>query len=532
MIVHHFAGNPLNRSLLPKDDDSFVAILKSADTRVLLVVTEKNTKRIVCSNTTSSDGNKISLVYFTVSDVMRVRDVTTVEDLIASTLLVALGQRREESTADPGEEWTEKDRIKGKPKWIIAADLSEGVEKLLPLLPPLPRNPDANEEARGCISWSYSAETGRTLLVARLQPFGELAIVGQALAMAAWHNSNVYDGKLGLPTYPIECGMKRRCSPTSHKVYPRIDPAAISLVISPDQKQFLLGRMRSMPPNFYSCLSGYIEPCESVAEAVTREVHEESGIFVHRVSLIDSQPWPIGRGGSCELMLGCIAYARTWEIIITEEEVADVRWFSLEDARRLVAESLNQEGLPLDTRSQQNKVFIPGPYALAHHLIKKFIELHEAGLLLGNSSDMDGEDSRLSPGDDKLSTTYRNIASTSSCFSSPVPSRSSAGSLFSPMIKPSSGASAPEPQSGHRNEVPKTFSNSNIEEQPSKSARRGLVSIKPTMPDSPSPSHISPGPVSEKAHASREVAYWKAVAAVSAIVSLVSFSLHIATKVK
>jgi NAD+ diphosphatase len=535
MIAHHFAGNPLNRSILPKDDDSFVAILKNAHTKVLLVVTEKNAKRIVCANTTSSAGNQISLGYFTVADLMRVRDVTSVEDLIASTLLIALGQRKE-GDADHQEGSAEEGKTATKPGWIIAADLPEGVEKVLPLLPPLPDIVPAQEASRACISWSYSAETGRTLLVARLQPLGELAIAGQALAMTAWHNSNLYDGKLGLPTYSIECGMKRRCSPTSSKVYPRIDPAAISLVISPDQQKFLLGRMRSMPPNFYSCLSGYIEPCESVAEAVTREVLEESGVFVDRVELIDSQPWPIGRGGSCELMLGCIAYARTWEIVITEEEVADVKWFSLEDARRLVAESLSQEGLPLDARSQQNKVFIPGPYALAHHLIKKFIELHEAGLLETNAGEFSDEDAQgSSPVDDEHSAASHKRAY-SSLYSSPAPSRSKAGSLFSPAVKTSAVASSQEPT----NPVENSKASGNVEEQSSKSTGHGGASSRASLHSKPvkvksdasTPSRSGSGEERERPPASREVGYWKAVAAVSAIVSLVSFSLHLASKVK
>ena len=90
---------------------------------------------------------------------------------------------------------------------------------------------------------------------------GSVAIAGQALAMVSWHDRSLFDSQTGSKTGPIECGWKRRSllNPEGPKLYPRIDPVMIACVISPDGSQCLLGNMKNMARNFFSCLSGFIE---------------------------------------------------------------------------------------------------------------------------------------------------------------------------------------------------------------------------------------------------------------------------------
>ncbi|KIZ06626.1 hypothetical protein MNEG_1328 [Monoraphidium neglectum] len=144
------------------------------------------------------------------------------------------------------------------------------------------------------------------------------AIAGQAVALSQWHQ----------PTVPFEAGTRRRCSgPGAHKLYPRTDPVVIMLVESPDGTRALLGRSAKSTPGMYTCLSGFIDQCEGIEEAVRREVMEEARIAVSEVQILGTQPWPIGRYGSCELMIGCVAKAQSYEVLLNTSEMEDVQWY-------------------------------------------------------------------------------------------------------------------------------------------------------------------------------------------------------------
>ena len=153
----------------------------------------------------------------------------------------------------------------------------------------------------------------------------EGALLALARAIMFWHARHRYCGLCGSPTRSEEAGHMRRCTnPACNTMhFPRTDPAVIMLVTDGDRA--LLGRNKNFPlPGMYSTLAGFVEPGESLEDAVAREVREESGIEVAAVHYHSSQPWPF----PANIMLGFHAEARTTEITIDYGELEDARWFT------------------------------------------------------------------------------------------------------------------------------------------------------------------------------------------------------------
>jgi NAD+ diphosphatase len=150
----------------------------------------------------------------------------------------------------------------------------------------------------------------------------EAALLAHARAMMYWHARHRFCGVCGSPTKSEEAGHMRRCTaPTCNAMhFPRTDPAVIMLVTHGDDA--LLGRSRHFPPGMYSTLAGFVEPGESLEDAVAREVREESGIVVGAVHYHSSQPWPF----PANIMLGFYAEALSREITIDFGELEDARW--------------------------------------------------------------------------------------------------------------------------------------------------------------------------------------------------------------
>jgi len=150
----------------------------------------------------------------------------------------------------------------------------------------------------------------------------EAALLAHARAMLYWHARHRFCGVCGRPTRSEEAGYIRRCTdPTCNSMhFPRTDPAVIMLVTHGDSA--LVGRSRHFPPGMYSTLAGFLEPGESLEDAVAREVREESGIEVGAVDYHSSQPWPF----PANIMLGFHARALTTEITVDYGELEDARW--------------------------------------------------------------------------------------------------------------------------------------------------------------------------------------------------------------
>jgi NAD+ diphosphatase len=151
----------------------------------------------------------------------------------------------------------------------------------------------------------------------------EGSLLAYARGIAYWHSRHRCCGVCGSPTRSEEAGHVRRCTNPACNAqhFPRTDPAVIMLVH--DGERCLLGRQRIWPAGMHSTLAGFVEPGESLEEAVAREVFEETGILVDEVAYHSSQPWPF----PASIMLGFHARARNTEIRVDQSELQDARWF-------------------------------------------------------------------------------------------------------------------------------------------------------------------------------------------------------------
>jgi NAD+ diphosphatase len=189
--------------------------------------------------------------------------------------------------------------------------------------------------------------------LAALLPAPESALLAYARGLSLWRSRQRFCGICGYPTQPTRAGHCLQCTHprTPHDFFPRIDPAIIVLVTHADQA--LLGRQASWPPGRYSTIAGFVEPGESLEDAVAREVLEETGVGVDEVRYQSSQPWPF----PASLMLGFRATAGARRDIQRGSELEDAQWFARADLKA-------------------GKVLLPPPQAIAHRLIGAW--LHES----------------------------------------------------------------------------------------------------------------------------------------------------------
>jgi NAD+ diphosphatase len=158
-------------------------------------------------------------------------------------------------------------------------------------------------------------------------PGDEAGLLAYARALLLWHRSHRFCAQCGTPTVAREGGHTRGCTnpDCGAQQFPRLDPAIIVLVAHGDR--CLLGRQPSWPAGVYSTIAGFVEPGESLEDAVRREVAEETGVRVGRASYHSSQPWPF----PSSIMLGFTAEAISEDIALTDSELEDARWFTREE---------------------------------------------------------------------------------------------------------------------------------------------------------------------------------------------------------
>jgi NAD+ diphosphatase len=187
---------------------------------------------------------------------------------------------------------------------------------------------------------------------ASLVPVCDVAILGQAKALIDWHQRHGFCPRCGARTAVMDGGYRRLCESCGAEHFPRTDPVVIMLAL--DGERCLVGRGVHFPANTFSALAGFIEPGETIEEAVRREIFEEAGIRTGRVTYHATQPWPF----PSSLMIGCFAQALDRDFQLDENELAEARWLDRTTARALLA------GESIDG------IRIPPPIAIAHHLLK------------------------------------------------------------------------------------------------------------------------------------------------------------------
>ncbi len=183
-------------------------------------------------------------------------------------------------------------------------------------------------------------------------PADDAGLLAYARALSIWRSRQRFCGICGAPTFPDRAGHLIRCSNDrcGHEFFPRIDPAIIVLVT--DGEHALLGRQAGWPPGRYSTIAGFVEPGESLEDAVAREVLEETGVQILNTRYDSSQPWPF----PSSLMVGFQATARPGSAIRVGEELEDAQWFTRNQVR--------SEGIPL----------VPPSHSISFRLISAWLE--------------------------------------------------------------------------------------------------------------------------------------------------------------
>jgi NAD+ diphosphatase len=184
----------------------------------------------------------------------------------------------------------------------------------------------------------------------------DAGLVAYATAIVTWHRAHTHCARCGAPTVMAEAGHVRSCPNCGATHHPRTDPVVIMLVHDPDGDRVLLGRQARWPEGRFSALAGFVEPGESLEDAVAREVMEESGVEVADLRYRSSQPWPF----PASLMIGFHARYTGGDARAADRELEAVRWFTREELRAVV------EG--------RTEFHVPPPAAIARRLIDEWLE--------------------------------------------------------------------------------------------------------------------------------------------------------------
>jgi NAD+ diphosphatase len=270
-----YSANPLDRAHERREDGAWIAAaLRHPDTLYVPVWRARNLMRGV-------EEGKPEAVYITAG--------------AAEALHMAGGP------------WTFLGILEGKP--VFAIDVSH-VDDPLPLL------------AAGVTTFADLRSVG-SALGARDAP-----VLAHARGMMHWRVKHRFCGVCGAPCEPKSAGHMMQCTACNTQHFPRTDPAVIMLVHRGDR--ILLGHSQRFPrARMYSTLAGFLEPGETLEEAVRREVHEEAGIVIGHVQYHSSQPWPF----PSNIMLGFYGEALSEAITIQADELLDVRWFTRAEIR-------------------------------------------------------------------------------------------------------------------------------------------------------------------------------------------------------
>ena len=196
----------------------------------------------------------------------------------------------------------------------------------------------------------------RSIAVQGLVEADHLPPLAEGKALLNWHLRHRFCPNSGAATNVVDGGWRRDCPACRSQHFPRTDPVAIMLPVAAER--CVLGRSHRFQPGMWSCLAGFIEPGETIEDAVRRETREEAGIVCGRVTYFASQPWPF----PTSLMIGCHAEALSRDIVIDHAELDDARWFDREEVASML------QG------SHPGGLTTPPTVAIAYHIIRAWVE--------------------------------------------------------------------------------------------------------------------------------------------------------------
>jgi NAD+ diphosphatase len=237
----------------------------------------------------------------------------------------------------------------GEPAEVVFIGLLDGAARFALALPPAAT---AMLQARPDIELIDL----RTMAMRGLVASDDLCALAEGKALIGWHARHRFCPNCGAVTRAVEGGWRRDCPSCRVLHFPRTDPVVIMLAGAGER--CVLGRSHRFQSGMWSCLAGFVEPGETVEEAVRRETREEAGIICGRVAYFASQPWPF----PMSLMIGCTAQARSREIVVDRTELDDARWFDRDEVASMLL-GRHPAGLTA-----------PLPHAIAHHLLRAWVE--------------------------------------------------------------------------------------------------------------------------------------------------------------
>ena len=192
-----------------------------------------------------------------------------------------------------------------------------GISKGIPLFAADLTSLDTHPAVQQITEWGEFVDL--RAIASALDPV-DASIAATAKALLSWHSTHPFCARCGAPTRLEHGGWRRACRTCGGTHFPRTDPVVIMLIVRSDE--VLLGRQSTWPSGIYSLLAGFMEPGETMEDAVRRETREESGIEVGRVGYIGCQPWPY----PSNLMLGCVGLAGSRDITVDTDELENAQW--------------------------------------------------------------------------------------------------------------------------------------------------------------------------------------------------------------
>ncbi|KAF1813601.1 hypothetical protein P152DRAFT_456984 [Eremomyces bilateralis CBS 781.70] len=378
-VANYFAGSPLNRVSFLRTDHAFLSTALNHPSTTFLVLNNFNALVTAPKELAYVKYDAVKAILggdpFVKSEAELLKEYNSTTYL-PQVVFLGLDPRREDGIDHKG-------GYKGAPVFAIditpKSTLKDAAEKLV-----------QEFEGKG-----YSFPKDR---VQMSFPAHEAAIYAEARHVMDWNARNPFCAQCGQPTLSINAGWKRSCPPTdlarvggvvgsttsetpskrpdcatrtslSNVSFPRTDPTVIMAVVSADGHRVLMGRQKRWPAFWYSTLAGFLEPAESVEEAVRREVWEESGITLGRVVIHSTQPWPY----PANLMIGAIGQAIAGDgekvHLGHDAELEDAKWFTMEEVRTALRVGTSGLGDAAGAEYKEGGLRLPPSTAIANQLL-------------------------------------------------------------------------------------------------------------------------------------------------------------------